>query len=105
MRVAFLCAFILLAPFARADHSIGHVVVPGGEVVDLAGDAVDEALPPALREIVGDLEVAAPAECSWHLNASGPYLLGLPVPRDVEDAHAECRAGETVIVTPDPFYG
>lgn len=50
------------------------------------------------------IDVVGNIECTHHVNASGPYFLGIPIPRDINEARVECRAGETVVATPDPFY-
>lgn len=125
--------------FGLADHAVGHVTVPGGEVFDMSGDVAATvtdivlADPPQTYErakvhdwpeqlveghtvfvqliipllpieenftvdIIGDIN------CVNHFNASGPYFMGIPIPNRINEAHVECHFGETVVVTPDPFY-
>lgn len=49
-------------------------------------------------DILGDIS------CQLHANASGPYFLGVPFPNRIHESRVECHAGQTVFVTPNPFY-
>lgn len=49
------------------------------------------------------IDITGHIECEHHVNASGPVVFGVPVFNRVHEAHEECRVGETVFVTPDPF--
>lgn len=122
-----------------AHHAIGHVQVPGGEIVngglEAAATVTDIVLVDAIQtydrvavhnwpeqlveghtvfvtldiplvpnmtnwtaDIIGDIE------CKTNTRTSGYFFQGLPVPRRIDEAHAECRAAGRVFVTPDPFY-
>lgn len=142
LRMLWIAVAILVGlplGFGLADHAIGHITVPGGEVVSLAGHTAATvtdiilADPPQtykraavhnwpeqlveghtvyvqlLIPLIPDVEnfsvdIIGDISCQHHVNASGPYFLGIPIPNRVHEAHVECRFGETVVVTPDPFY-
>lgn len=44
-------------------------------------------------------------ECTHHVDWTGPPFFGVPLPGRINEAHAECRFGERVVITPDPFTG
>lgn len=125
--------------FALADHAIGHVTVPGGEVFDTYAEvaawvtdvelieppgtydrAVRHNAPEQLVEghtvfVTWDIplvknvtnwtaNIIGNVECRHKADWEGVYWQGVvPVPTRVNEAHVECEAGETMIMTPDPF--
>lgn len=138
--LAIASAILLGTPLIlAATHGIGHVVVPGGEVVDYYGEAAAEVTDIVLADLGtvykpndtffrpeqvveghttwltidirleanvtnASIDITGMVECNHNVSARGPVVFGVPIFNRVDRASAECRVGETVFVTPDPFY-
>ena len=53
----------------------------------------------------GNYTIDGTVECKDHIRGRGPVIFGFVIPGTVDEAHVECRVGQRVIITPDPFTG
>lgn len=88
------------ATYARAVRHNGPEQLVEGHTVFVTWDI------PLIRQVQNwSADVVGYVECTDHVNVSGEKVLGLPIwPTEIHEAHVECAFGDTVVMTPDPFW-